>query len=99
MRPPDCIWRPAKVDVAEAESADAESGPTNDDDAVDVASMVPVWMRSTWKPEASDVEVAVEVAISSRSMRAVDDAISEYATLPRFVSDSAVDVPETDWPR
>jgi hypothetical protein len=87
-----------RVEVAEAESVDAESGPANDDEAVPVAIRYPVCIPSTWKPDLSEVDVAVDVEISSRSKRAVDDAINEYGAFDT-ASWRAVDVADTDWPR
>ena len=65
--------------------------------AVLVDSTVPVWMRRTWKPEESEVEVAVVVETTRCSRRAVDDAMSEYFA---FVTGRyrAVEVAATVWP-
>ena len=49
--------------------------------AVDVASMVPVNRRSTWRPEDSEVEVAVVVETTRCSRSDVEEAMREYFAL------------------
>ena len=63
--------------------------------AVLVASMVPVWRRSSWNPEVSEVEVAVVVETTRCSMTAVEDAMSPYFALVTLRK-SAVEVAATD---
>ena len=96
LSPPVCICRPLRVEVAEAKMLPVRTPPANVEVAVEVASMVSVSMRRTWRPLLSDVDVAVDVPISNRSINAVDEAINEYGTLPSPVSASAVEVADTD---
>ena len=84
------------MEVAEAKMLPVRTPPANVEVAVEVASMVSVSMRRTWRPLLSDVDVAVDVPISNRSINAVDEAINEYGTLPSPVSASAVEVADTD---
>ena len=54
-------------------------------------------MRRTWRPEASEVDVAVVVETTRCSRSAVEDAMSEYFA---FVTGRyrAVEVAATVWP-
>ena len=96
FNPPVRIWRPLRVEVPVAPNAVAETPCEKVEDAVVlVALMYPVSIANTWMPLLKNVEVAVEVEISSLSMSAVDEAKREYGALVT-ASWRAVEVAETD---